>query len=289
MPIQFMRKLIFQVSSCGHKQYGVIFFFLVSYFGTAHSSENIKPQIPLQELTAKYQIKASFFPLPVDAEIIVAQLEPHVYEARIQLDSRFLKVKQSERARIQNCEVQLLAIESTGSRSNADDWNERVEVFWPEQRVNYHYDNDQQVSYRAEYSPTGFATLFAHQFVSMQKGDSEKTLLYTQSKKGVIFSYRLMSRSDEIKSKLTRKKIQAQHFAVLRGGSKDEHPPGIWYVVEEQGAFPVKLAIKIGVFTIEANLKEISSSTLEQTDAKAFFALWGCGSSDIKGFGQNDT
>lgn len=283
MRIRFMSKLSFEVSFCGHKCYVLSFpvFFFFFFLSPVYSSESVKPEVVLQELTAKYQIKASFFPLPVDAEIIVEQLAPDIYEARIHLESRFLKVKQRERARIQNCEVQLLAIDSIGSRSNADDWNERVEVLWPEQVINYFYDEGKQVSYQSGHPPTGFATLFAHQFLSIHKNETEKKLLYTQSKKGVIFSYELLNRTDEIKNKLTRKKIKAQHFVVLRGGARDDHPPAIWYAFEEQGAFPVKLAIKIGVFTIEANLKQVKSGDLKNVNVQDFFSRWGCSRASI--------
>ncbi len=279
MPIQFMRKLISPVSSCRHKLFFITILLMSGLSGSVRGTEVAQEVHPVQQLTAKYQIKASFFPLPVEAEIIVAQIEPDIYEARIKFESRFLKVQQSERARIQNCEVQLLAIESAGRRSGAGVWDETVEVVWPEQVIHYHYDKNKQVSYQSEYPPTGFATLFAHQFLSLNKNEQEKKLVYTQSKNGIPFSYQLLSREEEVKTRLSLEKIKTRHFIVLRG-KNDEHPPSIWYALEEQGAFPVKMAIKLGVFNIEANLKEISGAG-DNVNVPDFFVPWGCPSPSL--------
>lgn len=235
----------------------------------------LKSEIALKSIHANYQVKASFFALPITAKITVEKIAPEIYQASIKLNSPFFKVDQKETARIQQCQVELQHITSQGSRMGSEDWNENITITWPKKQVTYQNGEKKAYSYYAHYAPTGFTSLFAHQFASLarQTQQKHKVLTYTQSSSGWRMDYINRGRAEAIKSKFYDEPVHADKFVIPRDDVDQEDFPSIWYKPETLGAFPLKMAMKLGVFRIETNLKKIDTNS---EDLNAFFKEWGC-------------
>lgn len=239
---------------------------------------------PVQEIRANYQLKASFFALPITAKISVKKLKPEIYQASINVSSPFIKVDQKETARIKQCSIELLEITSTGKRMGADDWDESVSVSWPQKAVTYQDAKKKRHEYLAVHEPTGFTSLFAHQFIflgnmfaqnqiNQPSNFKSKTLIYTQSSNGIAMSFEAKGRMETIKNKFFEQPVHADKFVISHESIGNEDLPSIWYFPEKLGAFPLKMAMKLGVFKIETNLKTIDADSKQILQ---FFDEWGC-------------
>ncbi len=249
-------------------------FLAAAVYAHAQVEPLVPPAVSAPELIeADYRVKASFFALPLKAKITIRKLEQHNYSAEILLKSPFFKVDQKESARIQQCSVELLSLTSQGSRIGSDDWNETVEVSWPTRRVTYTYDEGKQKSYRARYAPTGFTSFFAHQYTSLFQEHKNKTLIYTQATQGWETGYEYKGIEPALAHSFFKQAVAAERFITPREEMEEQDMPTVWYATEHLASIPLKMSMKLGMFRVEVNLKEVSAST-EQI--QAFFSDWGC-------------
>jgi len=226
-------------------------------------------------LDSEYKISASFFALPIDAKIRIEKLQQKIYRATVIIRSPFFDLDQIETVEVEQCNVRLVELSSEGNRVGVDDWQDKAVVEWPNKKVNYHRKDKQSSQYRVRLAPSGFTSFFAHQYTSLMKKEIEKQVAYLNDKRGVVNHYRYQGRDQKVKTKLYRKKIEADRFVILRKKGDEKDFPNIWYQPEKIGAFPLKMKMKLGVFTIEAQLKKLHASNDE---VLAFFDEWGCSS-----------
>src|SRR5690606_10854172 len=147
-------------------------------------------------------------------------------------------------ARIKNCQVELLTIRSEGSRMNSDDWDEWIQITWPDRLVTYQDGQKKQFAYKAEFTPTGFTSLFAHQFAALAEQQTKpvpKALTYTLSSRGWRMDFIHEGRTENLKNKLFDKDVSADKFVIPRQGMSGEDVPSIWYKTEALGSFPLKM------------------------------------------------
>ncbi len=248
----------------------VMSFFLISEVSAADQESS---RDDLKKITAEYQVKASFFALPIKAKISVERLEEGIYVASVKLKSPFFKVVQSEKARIQQCSLELLSIDSMGNRLGDKPWDEHVEIKWPEKVVSYQDEGEHFPEYQAEFLPTGFVSIFAHQYISFNKQKNQQALTYTQSKKGWRIDYQTLDAGNRITSKFFDEPVQTIRFIIPREGMKTDDMPSVWYAPEHLGSFPLLMSMKLGVFHIDVKLKSLSADEQEIT---RFFDDWSC-------------
>ena len=226
-----------------------------------------------EKIEAKYRVKASFFALPLKAKITIRKLEKAQYSADIFLKSPFFKVDQQEVARIQQCNVELVSVKSKGKRIGANDWDEKVQVKWPERQVTYLYDEGKRKEYRASQSPTGFTSFFAHQYTALFKKNKNKQLTYTQSSKGWETSFLYKGIDKKVANHYFDNAVSAERFVTPRPNTLEADMPTVWYMPAELASIPLKMAMKLGVFKLEVSLKDLNASKAE---VQAFFSEWGC-------------
>jgi len=268
-------------------------FFLLTFTQWVQANES---SALVHEIRANYQLKASFFSLPITVKIGVKKINQEIYQASINLNSPFLKVEQKETARIKQCSIELLEIKSKGSRVGAQDWDESVSVSWPQKLVSYQDGKNNNHEYLALSEPTGFASLFAHQFVflrslseqsqsktfehessmqeSSQSNSMSKTLIYTQSVSGWPVIFEVKERAETTKNKFFGHPVPADKIEISLAGNEEEDLPTVWYYPEKLGAFPLKMAMRLGVLKIDTNLKTINANS---NQILQFFDEWGCG------------
>ncbi len=224
-------------------------------------------------ISADYQIKASFFALPMNSKIKLERLGENVFQASVKLRSPFFDLDQKEKALIKNCSVQLQEVESKGSRVGAKEWDELAKIEWPSRKVDYYRHGELHTSYQAEHEPSGFTSLFAHQYTSIKKKEAHKVVSYAQSSKGWRSDYLYKGKDKNVKSKYYRKKRDAERLVTPRPEMEEKDMPTVWYTPETLGAFPLKMTMKLGVFKIEAQLKKINA---DQDEILQFFKEWEC-------------
>jgi hypothetical protein len=224
-------------------------------------------------INAHYQVKASFFALPIKAKISVKKLEQNKYQASINLKSPFFKVSQTEVARIQSCQLKLLSVHSTGGRIGASDWDEKVNISWPSRMVSYVDGNNKTTKYKSTKEPTGFTTIYAHQYLAINKHIDYLRLMYVQSKKGWQMDHKYRGVDTNVQNRFFDKNVEAHRFINPRGDLQESDMPTVWFTPDALGAFPLKMAMKLGVFRVEVNLKKLDAS---QEEVQNFFHEWGC-------------
>jgi len=240
------------------KKFGLYFYLsFILFFSSevlAEIKENNADKNVPQKIHANYHVKASFFALPITAKITVAKIEPQIYQANIKLSSPFFKVDQKETAKIHECKIQLLEISSKGSRLGAIDCDEKISLSWPDKRVSYRDGENKPHHYVAPFEPTGFTSLFAHQFISLAQNDviasKQKALTYTQSSRGWRMDYVNVGLDKGVKNRFFDNEVQATRFIVTREDLSQEDAPSIWYKPEKLGALPLKMTMKLGVFRV---------------------------------------
>jgi len=235
------------------------------------------PHEAQQRFEADYQVKTSFFPLPIRAVIVVERVEPDIYLASVKVKSPFFKVDQIEKARIVDCNVQLLEVESEGDRVGAKPWKEHVIVDWPERVVNYRFQDmggkENVYEYQVSEIPTGFVSFFAQQYVALSSGKENVSLVYTQSEKGWLLESRYKGVDKDVSNKFYKDEVNAHRFLVPRRNMDEKDMPNIWYKPGDLGSFPLKMAMKLGVFRLEVKLKEIDG---DKEEIQRFFRAWNC-------------
>lgn len=251
-----------------------VLIFLLSPWSLAETEQNA------QKITANYQVKAGFFPLPIKARISVEQIDHERYQASIVIKSPVFKVNQQEIARIRACNVELLEVRSKGDRIGADSWDEQIRITWPSKEVHYQDGEKLKQSYTASHTPTGFVSFFAHQYSALHKKQKQNTLLYTQSAKGWPTGFIYKGLDASVDNLYFRKGVDAYRFVTPRKGMDEADMPTVWYVPDKLGAFPVHMSMKLGVFRVEVKLKDISASPEQIKD---LFAGWQCEASGDAG------
>lgn len=251
----------------------LLFVFAVAISQISLANQPEPSQDQRKKITAEYQVKASFFALPIKARISVERLEQDIYVASVKLKSPFFKVVQSEKARIQQCSLELLSIDSLGDRVGAKSWDEHVEVKWPEKLVSYQDEGEQFPEYQAEFLPTGFVSIFAHQYMSYHSQKNQQSLSYTQSKKGWRIDYRNEGLEKSLSNKFYKDSVDAIRFIIPREDMKTDDLPSIWYVPEKLGSFPLRMSMKLGVFHIDVQLKSLNAN---EQEVSSFFQDWNC-------------
>lgn len=250
--------------------------FLISSWSLAEAQQNQKNEQGVQKITANYQVKAGFFPLPIQARIAVEQIDHERYQASIVIKSPVFKVDQQEVAQIRACKIELLEVRSEGDRVGVDSWNEQIHITWPTQEVHYQNGEYLKQSYAASHTPTGFVSFFAHQYSALLRKQQKRiTLLYIQSAKAWPTSFIFKGKDASVENAYFREARDAYRFVTPRKDMDEADMPTVWYVPDTLAAFPLRMSMKLGVFRVEVKLKEISASP-EQI--KALFAGWQCGS-----------
>lgn len=227
----------------------------------------------LKSIEARYKLKASILMLPIYAKIKVEKLSDGVYQASLSSDGRLITILQTEQAKIQSCNVDFQGLQSKGNRIQSKSWDESVEVDREKKMVSYRHSKKTQLSqYPIQKTLTGFATVFAHQFVSLKKGELKKELHYTQSKKPSLLVYEIAQEKEKVRTRLFGRSEKALKVSF----TNKNNAPDIWYLPESLGAFPLKMQVKLAkVLKVDINLVDLDA---EEEDVLAFFDEWGCGS-----------